>query len=97
MYRYLVVDAMVSGTGIRDQYNSNYLDLESLGLSSVLISKLRKWHTKYKEQFYKNYKDKIAIQRLDEEGIEISKIIISELEDCKVSYFSDAELTTHII
>ena len=30
MYKYLILDGMVSGTGIRDEYGEGYIDPESL-------------------------------------------------------------------
>ena len=92
MYRYLTVDGMVSGTGIRDQYESEYIEPKLLGISADLVEKLNKWHKRYKQEFYKKYADKIKIQQLDNEGVEISEAISNQLENCKVSYFSDADL-----
>jgi hypothetical protein len=97
MFKYLIVDGMVSGTGIRNQYESEYIEPKSLGLSADVIEKLNKWHERYKQEFYNNYADKIKVQKLDEEGIKISEDIFNELENCKMSYFSDAELKTQKI
>jgi hypothetical protein len=33
--KYLVIDACLSGTGIRDKYESEFLDPEDLGLRNV--------------------------------------------------------------
>ena len=92
MYRYLVVDGMVSGTGIRDQYKSDYVEPNLLEISNGLIEKLKSWHERYKQEFYNNYSDEIKVQQLDNEGVEISEAISNELENCKVGYFSDADL-----
>lgn len=98
MFRYLIVDGMVSGTGIRNLNEEiQYIKPESLGISSELIEKLNTWHSKYKEQFYQNYADENVVCALDLEGIEISKAILNELKNCKLSYFSDAKLTKHIV
>ena len=97
MYRYLTVDGMISGTGIRDQYEGKYIDPKLLDISAELVGKLNNWHERYKQEFYNNYADKIKVQQLDKEGIEISKDVSNELENCKVSYFSDADLRTQNI
>lgn len=83
---------MVSGTGIRNQYESEYIEPKLLGISDSLIEKLKRWHESYKQEFYNGYSDRIKVQQLDKEGVEISKDISKELENCKVSYFSDADL-----
>ena len=90
--RYLVVDGMVSGTGIRIQYENNYIEPEILKISNNLVEKLNSWHEKYKREFYKGYADASEIHQLDKEGAEIAKRISAEIENCKVSYFSDANL-----
>jgi hypothetical protein len=97
MYKYLILDVIVSGTGIRDQYEDEYIDPESLGISSTLLEKLNHWLSRYKEEFYNGYNNKILIQELDNEGVEISKDIKNELVECKISYFSDANLSKHLI
>ena len=84
---------MISGTGIRDQYGEGYIDPESLGISSTLLEKLHQWLSRYKEEFYNGYNNKVLVQELDNEGIEISKAIKNELVECKISYFSDATLS----
>lgn len=95
MNRYLVVDGMLHGTGIRDHYEGGYIEPESLGISSTLIEKLNKWLKKYEEEHYDGYNNKVLIQELDKEGIEISKAIKDELGECKISYFSSANLSKH--
>lgn len=92
MFRYLVVDGMVSGTGIRVEYESEYIEPELLRISADLTVKLNNWHERYKQEFYKSYADTIKVQHLDKEGAEIAEAISNETEDCKVSYFSDADL-----
>lgn len=93
MNRYLIIDGMLNGTGIRNQYEGGYIDPESLGLSSAIIEKLRQWHRKYEEEYFNGYKNKVLIQELDEEGIKIAIVIKDELREGKISYFSDANLS----
>lgn len=93
MNRYLVVDGMINGTGVRDQYDGGYIDPELLGISPTLIARLHNWLKKYEEEHYAGYINQILIQELDKEGVEISKAIKAELKDCKISYYSNANLS----
>jgi orotate phosphoribosyltransferase-like protein len=95
--KYLVVDGMISGTGIRDQYEGIYIDPQSLGISTSLIEKLQIWLKTYEEEHHKNYTDVELVKKLDKEGIEISKAIARELKDSKITYYSDANQTRHLI
>lgn len=97
MNRHLIVDGMLNGTGIRDRYEGGYIEPGSLGLSSTLIEKLRKWHKQYEEEHYNGYNNKALIQKLDKEGVDLSNAIKEELKECKISYFSDANLSKHEI
>lgn len=95
--RYLVVDASLSGTGIRDKYEGGYLAPEDLGLSPVAIERLNEWLIKYENEHYKGFANDNVIQELDREGKEIASMIKRELAEVKLEYFSDARMTTEII
>ena len=45
--RYLTIDGMLSGTGIRDSVNGGYLDATDLGISFALTEKLGHWLSRY--------------------------------------------------
>jgi hypothetical protein len=45
--RYLTIDGMLSGTGIRDSLAGGYLDLEEVGLSLELVQRIQKWVIEY--------------------------------------------------
>lgn len=90
MNNYLVIDGMLNGTGIRDPYETGYIEPEKLGLSDGVIKKLRDWLRRYANQHFEGYSDKRVVAVLDLEGIEISKLIKNELPESKISYFSDA-------
>lgn len=95
--KYIVVDAMFSGTGIRDYYGGNYIEPESLHLSDMTINKLRDWLSRYISEHHKGYINDKAIDELDREGKEIALRIKSELVDVKIHYYSDARMTKEII
>ena len=87
-FKYLTIDGMVSGTGIRD--DKEYIDPESLRLSSKLVKRLKVWHESYQTEFYKGYENESLTRCLDREGIEISKAVTKEYKECKVEYLSDS-------
>ena len=95
--KYLIIDAELGGTGIRDIYNGRYLELESLGLSKDIMREINLWLRNYQEEHYKGYTDEAIIDKLDREGIELAKNIKKELKDIKIEYFSDARLTKQMI
>jgi hypothetical protein len=88
--QYLIVDASLNGTGIRDVYNGGYIDPRGLDLNHNLICKISKWKKRYEKEFYNNYTNVGYIDSLDNEGIEIAKAIQQELKEAKIEYFSDA-------
>jgi|SRR5215207_5971732 len=95
--KYLVVDAMLSGTGIRDYYAGDYLEPESLSLSVATVKQLKDWLSRYKREHNKGYVSDEVIDELDREGKEIALTIKNELSDVKITYFSDARTTKEII
>lgn len=94
-FKYLTVDGMVSGTGIRD--DRKYIDPDSLRLSSELVKRLKVWHESYQTEFYKGYENESLTRSLDKEGIEISKAVIKEYGECKVEYLSDSTLKKTLV
>ena len=41
--RYLVIDGILGGTGIRNQHEGGYIDPEQLLLSDQLLARLKEW------------------------------------------------------
>lgn len=95
--KYLIVDASLNGTGIRNCYEGGYIPLEDLGLKSETIKLLNKWLLKYKNEHYKGFEDDCLIDELDKEGKKIALIIRNELSEVKIEYFSDARMVKEII
>ncbi len=89
--RYLVVDAMMSGTGIRGAFQGGYLGLSELGLSPGLIDDFARWLAKYDLARSRQYGNTRENRRLDTAGIELCKRVMVEIPDSKVEYFSDAQ------
>ena len=94
--RYLVVDGELQCTGIRDEYEGDYLEPESLGLSQSLTEQIKTWVGDYDSQHFKGFKDSDAIDLLDNQGIDIARAIKEEMTDVKVRYYSHAKATSLI-
>jgi hypothetical protein len=90
--KYLIVDASLNGTGIRDEYNGGFVSPESIGLSQILIQKLNNWLCAYAKEIYAGYSNTENIRLLDAEGLSIAMKIKNELQNVKISYFSDATM-----
>lgn len=95
--KYLVIDAMLDGTGIRDKYEGGYLVPQDLGLSFTTIEWLDIWLLKYENEHYNGFANEGIIDELDREGKEIALTIKNELVKVKLEYFSEARMTTEII
>ena len=95
--KYLVIDAAVGETGIRDKYTSGYLSPKELGLSAGTIELLQNWLLKYEAEYFNGYIHETMIAKLDKEGKEIASGVKNELKDVKLEYYSDARATLEII
>ncbi|EGA68246.1 hypothetical protein VISI1226_03985 [Vibrio sinaloensis DSM 21326] len=95
--KYLTVDGMFSGTGIRDSVEGGYLKPEILGLSTELKNKISDWLSRYEDEHYEQYEDDSIVARLDAEGVEICNLLKSELPHSKVEYYSTAKMKKVII
>lgn len=94
---YLVVDAFLNGTGIRDKYEGGYLDPKDLGLTSNIINRLNRWLSKYADEQYNGFNDNTIIDELDREGKKIALIIKNELPETKLEYFSSARMASEML
>lgn len=89
---HLIVDGMLSGTGIRDSVNGGYLSTKELGLSAELICRLSGWLARYEDAHYEQFEDRRAVTTLDREGVDLARMLQRELPSSRVEYFSSAEL-----
>lgn len=95
--RYLVIDASLSGTGIRNKYEGGYINPEDLCLKIDTIKRLNNWLLKYEEEHYNGFQNNKLIDALDLEGKEIALCIKAEIAEVKIEYFSDARMTNQMI
>lgn len=90
--RYIIVDAALHGTGIRDYYGGGYIEPERLNLDSGLIKRVNDWLIRYENEHYNGFSNKKLVEDLDCEGISIARIIKDVLSDVKIDYFSTAKM-----
>ena len=92
--KYLTVDGMLGGAGVRDQIEGGYIDPEDLNLSSELIEVIRNWVTRYETAHYRQFSDQQEVTKLDEEGLLICSRLHEELDDTNIEYFSTGLMTS---
>ena len=96
--RYLIVDACLGGTGIREQYTDySYIEPKSLSLSTEILDLITDWLSRYNQEFYGGYKNTELVEKLDVEGKEIALKVKNSLSDVKVQYYSDAKLQMELL
>ena len=94
LHRSLLIDGMLSGTGVRDAINGGYIEPKALGLSTDLIIDLADWLHRYEKAHFGGF-DAQLVSELDDLGIVLMARDASELPQAKVAYFSNG-LMKHI-
>lgn len=89
---HLIIDGMLSGTGIRDGDQGGYLDASDLGISPSLSARISEWLQRYENAHYFQFEDRSEVQKLDIEGLSIAQALKDELPTMMVSYFSNADM-----
>lgn len=95
--KYLVIDAALSGTGIRDKYEGGYINPEDLGLGMEIKQKLNDWLADYEMEHYNDFTNDKLVDDLDQRGKEIALMVKQELSEVKIEYFSDARMKGEMI
>ena len=90
--KHLIVDGMLSGTGIRDGDHGGYLSPLDLGVSADLASKISEWLQRYENAHFFQFENEVENRNLDLEGIGIARSLKTELAKAKVAYFSNVKL-----
>lgn len=87
----LLVDGMMSGTGIRDAINGGYVELADLNLSESLAREIRDWQSDCRTVHIEGHpSDRVSV--LDEEGLSLMARVQAELPNKSVGYYSDGLL-----
>ena len=90
--RYLIVDGMLSGTGVRDAVSGGYVLLAELGLSPSVVEVLTSWLARYEAAHYRQFDDPGEVTALDDIGLKLCDRLAQELPGSKVGYFSAARM-----
>jgi hypothetical protein len=90
--RYLMIDGMLSGTGVRDAVDGGYVELAELGLSPNFLDIFAIWLARYETAHYKQFDDPREVEALDSIGLELCDLLAQELPESKIEYFSAARM-----
>lgn len=90
--RNLIVDGMLSGTGIRDSVEGGYVELRELDLSPELVRDIARWLDAYEDAHFHQFGDELLNARLDEQGQAIARRVQTELPRHVIEYYSSALL-----
>lgn len=90
--RYLTLDGMLSGTGVRDSVEGGFVNLSDLPISEDLRNKISNWASSYQKEHFSSFKEQEVITALDDKGRELCEELRRELPDSKVEYYSAATL-----
>jgi len=88
----LLIDGMLSGTGVRDAVNGGYLQPDAIGLSALLVSDFADWQRRYEDAHFAGFPEN-AVTVLDEEGLTLLSKVQAERPDKSVGYFSNGRMT----
>lgn len=89
---HLIVDGMLSGTGIRNGDQGGYIMPSDLGVSLELASRISEWLERYENAHFFQFENAVENRKLDIQGLGIARSLKAELPEAKVTYFSNAEL-----
>ena len=90
---YLIVDACLNSSGIRDAVDGGYVEAATLAISDELVASLSLWLRAYEKEFFHDFEDDVKVKALDAEGRRIAKALGHELPGTKIEYYSAAYLT----
>ncbi len=92
-HRYVKVDGMYGGTGIRDSVTGGFLSLESLHLTAELVEDFKAWLQCYEEAHFAGYSEAESVAELDRQGMSLCLRLRNEMPDSKIEYFSSGLMT----
>lgn len=87
----LLVDGMLSGTGVRDTVAGGYVAPDAIGLSASLAADIVAWQRKYEDAHFAGFPME-AVTALDEEGLVLASRMRGELSGKTVGYFSNGRM-----
>lgn len=87
----LLIDGMLSGTGVRDAVRGGYVAPDALGLSVLLAADIAVWQRKYEEAHFAGFPTDV-VAALDEEGLVLASRVRGELSGKSIGYFSNGRM-----
>lgn len=90
--KYLIIDAALHGSGIRDYYSGGYVDINTLELDDDIKRRINIWLLKYENEHYDSFRNFDNVKMLDDEGVDIARIVKNQLSDVTIDYYSAANL-----
>ena len=87
----LLIDGMLSGTGVRDAVNGGYLQPDAIGLSASLVADVADWQRRYERAHFAGFPES-DVTVLDEEGLTLLARVQAERPDKNVGYFSNGRM-----
>jgi hypothetical protein len=93
----LILDGMLSGTGLRDAHAGGYVEPEKIGVSASLRHEISMWLARYEQAHFFEYADAAVNESLDRDGIRIVRLLRSEFPLADIGYFSNAQLKNKIL
>jgi hypothetical protein len=84
----LLIDGMLSGTGLRDALNGGYIEPLAVGISSEIAAALTAWQTQYESAHFAGFPEP-DVSALDAQELILRDQVGSELPDKVVGYFSN--------
>ena len=87
----LLIDGMLSGTGVRDAVAGGYVVPDALGLSALLAADIAAWQRKYEEAHFAGFPTNL-VTALDEEGLVLASRAGRELSGKSIGYFSNGRM-----
>jgi hypothetical protein len=95
--KYLQINADDRGTGLRDLMLDEYIEIDSLNISTMLSLRFKIWLNHYQSCYPYHEKDREYLQFLDDEGKEICHQFMEELIPAKIEYCSDFEVRVYVL
>lgn len=87
----LLIDGMLSGTGVRDATRGGYVEPVTVGLSPSLAVEIKAWQRGYEEAHFAGFPVD-AVAALDGEGLALTSRAQAELGNKTIGYFSNGRM-----
>jgi hypothetical protein len=83
---------MVSGTGVRDAFESGWVTALNLYISECLEDEISAWQQRYERAHFRAFINSIEVDKLDADGLVLRQKLSEVLFQSKVQYFYSAKM-----